>query len=65
VRQEIILPDSVSAPISKGDKIGDMVFLSGNSEIGRVDIVAEEGSEKLSFWDILFELFLCAVSCKK
>ena len=65
VRQEIILPDSVSAPINKGDKIGDIVFLSGNSEIGRVDIVAEDNCEKLSFLDILFELFQCAVSCKK
>lgn len=65
IRKEIILPDSVPAPINKGDKIGDMVFLSGNSEIGRVDIIAEEGCEKLSFLDILFELFRCAVSCKK
>lgn len=65
VRQEIILPESVSAPIKEGDGIGEIVFLSGNSEIGRTKITAGTGCEKLSFFDVFSELFKCALLGKK
>ncbi len=65
VRQEVILPDSVSAPVKTGDEIGEIVFLSGNSEIGRTKITAGSECEKLSFFDVFCELFRCAILGKK
>ena len=58
---KIELPENISAPIKKGDKIGRIKYVVGETEIGSVDILAGDDIDKISFWDILFRLF-CAIS---
>ncbi|MGE5588357.1 MAG: D-alanyl-D-alanine carboxypeptidase family protein [Clostridia bacterium] len=43
VRSEMVLPDRVSAPVQKGQKIGDLIArLEDGTEVARVDLVAAE-----------------------
>ena len=46
------LPDSVSAPIKKGDAVGRVVFKCDGKEIGSVDIVAQCDVEKIGFFEL-------------
>ena len=52
IKCKIELPESISAPIKKGDKVGEAVFTLGNKEIGRVDIVAQADVDKLGYFGI-------------
>lgn len=54
VKKRYVLPDCISAPVSKGDEIGYIEYLCGTEVIGRSKIVARETVEKISFWQ-LFE----------
>ena len=53
VEKKIELPEYVSAPIQKGDRIGEVIYLSDGAEIGRGQITASETIEKMNFFDIL------------
>ncbi|MCG9968091.1 D-alanyl-D-alanine carboxypeptidase [Pelotomaculum terephthalicicum JT] len=46
IRQEARLIEQISAPIKSGDKLGELVFFSGEREIGRVDLVSRQDVEK-------------------
>lgn len=46
VEQTINVPDTISAPINKGDVVGDIVYTIDGNEISRVNIVANETVEK-------------------
>ena len=46
------LPDSVSAPIKNGDKVGEVVFTLDGKEVGRSDVYATEDVEKIGFWGL-------------
>ena len=48
VSTNIILNDTVSAPISKGQILGEIVYSLDGKEISRVNIVAKEDVKKLS-----------------
>ena len=52
IKCNVDLPESVSAPIKKGDKVGDAVFLLNGKEIGRVEIVATDDVDKLGYFGI-------------
>lgn len=47
------VPESVPAPIKKGDKIGTVTYKNGDTVIGSSDIVADEDVEKISFLTLL------------
>jgi D-alanyl-D-alanine carboxypeptidase (penicillin-binding protein 5/6) len=49
VQKQVVLPDSITAPIKKGDKIGDLVYQLEEKEIGRVDIIVEEDIDFATF----------------
>ena len=49
IRQNVKLPESVAAPVKKGDKIGEIEVYSGDSLIGTIDIIAEKSVKKMSF----------------
>jgi len=57
VSSEIILPETLPAPICAGDKVGEIIYRIGAVEIGKSDIVASETVEKISFWGILKGIF--------
>jgi len=52
VVQDKILPDNVPAPVKAGDKIGEIHFKLDGKEIGYIDIVSGESTERISFWGI-------------
>ncbi len=57
VKKEIELPQFVNAPISKGDKIGEIIAVLDGDEVGRADIVSKEDIPKASVIDILGRMF--------
>ncbi len=49
IREEISLPENVTAPISKGDSLGTVTLYSGDSEIGIYDITAADSYGEITF----------------
>lgn len=58
IEKEIILPQSVKAPIKKGEKIGEIVVTLDGKKIENKDIIAAENIEKASVLDILTRMFV-------
>ena len=61
LRFTINIPETVSAPIKKGDSIGEIIYYAGDRELGRNKILASETVEKITFSELLRRLF-CAVT---
>ena len=49
---EISLAESVPAPVAQGQSLGTLTVRSGSELLARVDIVASQGVDRLSFGDI-------------
>ncbi|MBQ7937747.1 MAG: D-alanyl-D-alanine carboxypeptidase [Oscillospiraceae bacterium] len=62
IEQTVILPESIDAPIRKGDVIGKVKVSLNGGEIGEYDILAGETAEKMSFSAALKILFEEALS---
>ncbi|MBR6902540.1 MAG: D-alanyl-D-alanine carboxypeptidase [Clostridia bacterium] len=56
VTEQLNLPDSVSAPVKKGDKIGEIEVYSGDTLIGTIDITAGADVKKMSFGEAVLWL---------
>lgn len=50
---ETNLAEEIQAPVAKGQKIGEIVFKSGDSTVGTCDIVADENIEKMTFYNAI------------
>ena len=48
ISQKVNLPDSVAAPVKKGDKVGEIEVYSGDTLIGAIDITARKSVKKMS-----------------
>jgi D-alanyl-D-alanine carboxypeptidase (penicillin-binding protein 5/6) len=62
VTSEVILPENLTAPVTKGQQIGEIRYLLEGEEIGVVPICAENDIKKLDIWcsfAILLK-YLCA-----
>ena len=57
VKEEIVLPEKISAPVNKGQAVGTVRWMLDGKEIGRADICAAEEVKRLSFFDIFAKLF--------
>ncbi|MDP3012994.1 MAG: hypothetical protein Q8M92_02045, partial [Candidatus Subteraquimicrobiales bacterium] len=44
-------------PVQKGEKIGEIIVVQGDSELGRVDLVAKEGVSKPTIWQRIILFF--------
>jgi D-alanyl-D-alanine carboxypeptidase (penicillin-binding protein 5/6) len=57
------IPDSLSAPIQKGDPIGKIVYQLDGASVGEAHILAEESVEKIGFWELLLRVLskMCGV----
>lgn len=53
---EYNIKNSVSAPVRKGDPLGEIVVMSANSQVASVELVASEDIKKVNFSYILSEL---------
>ncbi|MDO4563217.1 MAG: D-alanyl-D-alanine carboxypeptidase family protein [Clostridia bacterium] len=56
VKTEIVLPDSVEAPIAEGEKLGEIIIVSGENELSRSDLVAAEAVPRKGIWSTLGEM---------
>jgi len=57
ITTETVLPESVAAPVKKGDKIGIIKYLCDGKEIGQVDVTAAEDAERIGFFGILLRFW--------
>lgn len=48
LKEEVVLPESVDAPISPQQKIGETIYYFDGKEVARIPLVALTGSEKIS-----------------
>lgn len=58
ISQEVILNDSIDAPILEGQKLGEIRFSINNNVISSVNLIAEKNVDKLSFFNILQSVLL-------
>ncbi len=49
------LKQSVKAPVKKGAKVANLLYVLGEKEVGRVEILTKESGEKAGFLDYLKE----------
>ena len=49
----VILPDSVSAPVTKGDKLGEVVFKLGEDTLASIDLISNDTVKKINFVNML------------
>ena len=57
------LPESVAAPIKSGDAVGTIRVMSGDTEIGKTDIVAGEDVGKISYFGVFGQIlrYFCLI----
>ena len=56
VEKHFDIPESLEAPIKKGDVIGSIVYTLDGAELGRADIYADSDVEKITFIDIYLRI---------
>ena len=56
------IPESLSAPVSDGEVVGQIVYSLNGNEIGVCDIIAQNGVEKIGFFDVLWRI-LKRIAC--
>ena len=57
VEKRFVLPESVAAPLEKGQEIGYIEYLCNGNIIGTSRVLSAENIEKISFWEV-FERIL-------
>ncbi len=57
VEKEILLPDSLDAPIEKNDKVGEIVYKIDGEEKGRVNLLCKDEVKKASLFEIMNRIF--------
>ena len=50
------LPDSIDAPVSKGQKIGTVTVRVGDQVVSEVPLLAQEAVPKLSWWQMFLRI---------
>lgn len=53
INTSVTLPNSISAPVKKGDKIGEVTFSIGDKVLSSINLVANDNVKKLSFGNML------------
>ena len=56
VTTEITLEKIISAPVTKGQRLGTMTVKSGEQVLAEIPMVAQDSVDRLSFWDLLIEM---------
>ncbi len=57
IHSEISLPDELTAPIKKGDKVGSVIYRNGSYQMAEYPILSEESVQEITFSDIFTILF--------
>lgn len=56
IEKNIMLPESVNAPIAENDKVGEVEFFIDGASIGKADIVAKSEVKSLGVWGMMKKL---------
>jgi D-alanyl-D-alanine carboxypeptidase (penicillin-binding protein 5/6) len=56
VVREVRLKSSLTAPVAKGEKVGEVVYKIGEKEIAKVDLVSDRDVEKASFGKLFINM---------
>ena len=56
VKMTVDLPERLTAPIEKGEAVGEVIFSTGKTELGRVEIVAKESVDGMSFGNMILAI---------
>ncbi len=57
ITEALKLPESVEAPIAKGDKIGSVEYMLDKKKIAESQITADGEAEKMTFGSVFYEIF--------
>lgn len=57
IRKQVNMPQSIDAPVSKGQKIGEIEFYLGEEKIAVKDLIASEESKKMNLFDMTARVF--------
>ena len=57
VTTQVTLEESVTAPVSKGQRLGTLTIKAGDQILAQVPLVAKEPVERLSFGDLFVKIF--------
>ncbi len=61
IERKVTMEKKIEAPVKEGDKVGEAIYSLGGEEIGRMDIVAAEPAEKITYksaWKDVIEKIL-------
>ena len=58
------LEEEVTAPVSKGQRLGTLTVKVGDQVLAQIPMVAEEGVERLEFWDVFLQILRKIVMAK-
>jgi D-alanyl-D-alanine carboxypeptidase (penicillin-binding protein 5/6) len=56
ISYRIELDDSVSAPVKKGDKVGEIVFEKDGNTVGKSDVYADGDVDRISFFELWYRI---------
>ena len=56
VTTDIVMEESVKAPVSKGQRLGMLTIKAGDQVLSQVPLVAEQGVERKGWWDLFVEI---------
>ena len=57
IEQIVNIDENISAPITQGQKLGEMIFTLNGQEIGRSNLIAEINIEKRTFFNIALNAY--------
>lgn len=57
ITQNVSLQDSISAPVKKGDKLGEVTFTLNSEIVSKTDIIAGEDVNKVTLWNMTTHLY--------
>lgn len=57
ITEKLNLPESIDAPIKKGDKVGSVEYTLGKKKIAESPITADGDVEQMTFWSVFFVIF--------
>lgn len=58
IERKIELPEELTAPVAKGERIGTLTYYHGNEKLGEIGILAETAAEKAGYLDYVARVWL-------
>lgn len=62
VTADVIIPETLDAPVCKGQQVGSVVYSCGGELLGEFTVTAADNVDMINVADVLFLLFRCFVS---